>query len=50
MADFYQFMTILMAFINIGPVYIRDGWEEHGDGVGGGKSLNKEVIRHDSRV
>ena len=35
-----------MEFINIGPVYIRGGQEGHGDGVGGGKSLNKEERRH----
>ena len=47
MADFRQFLTIfLMAFINIGPVYMRGGREGHGGGVGGGKSLIKEEIRH----
>ena len=47
MADFCQFLTIfLMEFINIGPVYIR-GWAGgRGGGVGGGKSLIKEEIRH----
>ena len=45
MAGFCQFFTIfLMEFINIGPVYIR-GWAG-GGGVGGGKSLSKEEIRH----
>ena len=45
MADFRQFLTIfLLEFINIGPVYIR-GWVG-GGGVGGGKSLIKEEIRH----
>ena len=48
MAGFRQFFTIfLMEFINIGPVYIR-GWREgRGGGVGGGKSLIKEEIRHE---
>ena len=47
MADFRQFsMIFLLEFINIGPVYIRGGWEGHGVGVGGGKSLIKEEIRH----
>ena len=34
MADFHQFFTILMAFINIGPVYIR-GWVGGSRGWGG---------------
>ena len=34
MADFHQFFTILMAFINIGPVYIR-GWVGRSRGWGG---------------
>ena len=56
MAGFRQFFTILlMEFINIGPVYIRGraggvrvwgGREGRGGGVGGGKSLFKEEIRH----
>ena len=47
MAGFRQFFTIFfMEFINIGPVYIRDGLEGHGGGVGGGKTLNKEERRH----
>ena len=47
MAGFRQFFTIFfMEFINIGPVYIR-GWAGGVWGwVGGGKSLNKEEIRH----
>ena len=46
MAGFCQFYDFFMEFINIGPVYIR-GWEGGAwDGVGGGKSLNKEEIRH----
>ena len=53
MAGFHQFFTIfLMEFINIGPVYIR-GWAGEAwvggrgaGGVGGGKSLIKEEIRH----
>ena len=46
MAGFRQFFTIFMDFINIGPVYIR-GWVGGAwGGVGGGKSLNKEEIRH----
>ena len=56
------FTIFLMEFINIGPVYIRGwaggargwgGWcilgggrEGRGGGVGGGKSLIKEEIRH----
>ena len=47
MAGFRQFSTIsLMEYINIGPVYIRGGWEGHGGGVGGGKSLINEERRH----
>ena len=47
MASFRQFfMIFFMEFINIGPVYIRSGWEGRRGGVGGGKSLNKEEIRH----
>ena len=47
MADFRQFLMIfLMEFINIGPVYTRGGREGRGGGVGGGKSLIKEEIRH----
>ena len=47
MAGFRQFFTIfVMEFINIGPVYIR-GWAGGArGGVGGGKSLIKEEIRH----
>ena len=49
MAGFSQFFMILfMEFINIGPVYVR-GWARGArgwGGVGGGKSLNKEEIRH----
>ena len=47
MADFRQFVTIfLMEFINIGSAYIR-GWVGGArGGVGGGKSLIKEEIRH----
>ena len=47
MAGFRQFFTnFLMEFINIGPVYIR-GWVGGAQGgVGGGKSLIKEEIRH----
>ena len=47
MAGFCQFFTILlMEFIDIGPVYIR-GWVGGArGGVGGGKSLIKEEIRH----
>ena len=44
MADFHQFvMIIFMEFINIGPAYIRGGYEGCGVGVGGGESLNKEA-------
>ena len=47
MTGFRQFfMIFLMEFINIGPVYIGGGWEGHGGGVGGSKSLIKEEIRH----
>ena len=47
MADFRQFFTMfLMEFINIGPVYIRGGWEGREGGMGGGKSLIKEERRH----
>ena len=47
MAGFRQFfMVFFMEFINIGPMYIR-GWAGRvRDRVGGGKSLNKEEIRH----
>ena len=46
MAGFRQFfMIFLMEFINIGPVYIGGGWEGHGGGVGGGKSIIKEERR-----
>ena len=47
MPGFRQFFTMfLMEFINIGPVYIR-GWAGGArGGVGGGKSLIKEEIRH----
>ena len=46
MAGFRQFLQFFMEFINIGPVYIR-GWAGGAwGGVGGGKSLNKEEIRH----
>ena len=47
MADFRQFLMIfLLEFINIGPVYIKGWGEGCGGGVGGGKSLIKEEIRH----
>ena len=48
MPGFRQFFTIfLMEFISIGPVYIiGDGREGRRGGVGGGKSLIKEEIRH----
>ena len=47
MAGFRQFFTIfLMEFINIGPVYLGGGREGRGGGVGDGKSLFKEEIRH----
>ena len=44
MAGFRQFLRFLMEFINIGRVIYR-GWAG-GGGVGGGKSLIKEEIRH----
>ena len=48
MAGFRQFFTIFfMEFINIfGQCILGGWWEGHGDGVGGGKSFNKEEIRH----
>ena len=47
MAGFRQFfMIFFMEFISIGPVYIT-GWVGRArGGVGGGKSLNKEEIKH----
>ena len=46
MANFCQFLMILIEFINIGLVYIRGGLEGLWSRVGGGKSLNKEVRGH----
>ena len=40
------FVILLMEFIDIGPMYIRGGWEGHRGRVGGGKSLIKEERRH----
>ena len=51
MADFCQF---LMCFswnsLILGKRISRVGWEGHGDMVGGGKSLNKEVRCHNNQV
>ena len=40
------FDDFFMDFINIGPAWIRGVREECGDGVSGGKSLNKEARWH----
>ena len=40
MADFCLLWQFLIEFINIAPVYIRDGWDGVQGGVGDGKSLN----------
>ena len=42
MSDFCQFKTILMAFINNGPAYVRV-WAGGVGEVDGGKSLKKEA-------
>ena len=47
MAGFCQFLKIfLWNSLILGLCILGGGWEEHGDGLGGGKILNKEERRH----
>ena len=47
MAGFRRFFTIFSwNSLILGQCILGGGWEERGGGVGGGKGLNKEEIRH----
>ena len=47
MAGFRQFLMIFSwNSLILGQCILGGGQEGHGGGVGGGKSLNKEEIRH----
>ena len=47
MAGFRQFFTIFSWYsLTLGQYILEGGWEGHGGGMGGGKSLIKEEIRH----